>query len=158
MRIRVKAEAGRRAETPTAELPATGTSDNAVNGASALENGSDSGNDEDADTLHSRTATAASTATTAAAHTKAGSPPGSETKEEDKGENDKASNNLVGKVNNLVTSDLDNIINGRDFLFISESLSNIRLHYAQAIFSLVCPSTHHPWNGVPLHHSWMEVC
>jgi hypothetical protein len=33
------------------------------------------------------------------------------------------SKNLVGKMNNLVTSDLENIIDGRDFLLFSSSLS-----------------------------------
>ena len=31
-----------------------------------------------------------------------------------------ASGNLIGRINNLVTTDLSNLVEGRDFLFISE--------------------------------------
>lgn len=38
--------------------------------------------------------------------------------------------NLAGKINNLVTSDLDNITNGRDFLFLGMD-SQVRIHGAR---------------------------
>ena len=39
-------------------------------------------------------------------------------KKDDAAVAEKKSNNVVGKINNLVTSDLDSIMSGRDFLFI----------------------------------------
>lgn len=33
--------------------------------------------------------------------------------------------NLIGKINNLVTTDLGNLIDGRDFLFLSESAGHL---------------------------------
>lgn len=37
--------------------------------------------------------------------------------------------NLLGKINNLFTSDLDNIIGGCDFLFVSKSIHNCCLDH-----------------------------
>lgn len=51
---------------------------------------------------------------------KAPSEAGEGKKEEPKKSVDAKAGNLVGKINNLVTTDLDNLINGRDFLFIGE--------------------------------------
>lgn len=49
-----------------------------------------------------------------------------ESEAKDKDEKDeKGKKNLLGKVNNLITSDLDNITQARDFLFLCESI----LHY-----------------------------
>ncbi len=90
-----------------------------------------SADDDDDETIHSRSATAASTTTTATAATsstatavspkssqsnsvdakKSGSVPPAQTAQTKK-------SNVVGKINNLVTSDLDNITRGRDFLFL----------------------------------------
>ena len=48
--------------------------------------------------------------------------PAPATKEPEKKEEDKGgANNLLGKINNLITSDLDNIANGRVFLFLRET-------------------------------------
>jgi hypothetical protein len=44
-----------------------------------------------------------------------------ESKEKSKGDPKKSDGNLIGKINNLVTTDLNNITSGRDFLMISAS-------------------------------------
>jgi hypothetical protein len=67
--------------------------------------------------------------------------------------------NLVGKINNLVTTDLANITNARDFLFIgalafpllSCNLTN------RPSKSCLCSSTNIALHLVPLSYSWLEV-
>ena len=90
--------------------------------------------DEDANTVHSRLTTDASTATadttvvapeaSTSASTTAPKDKGKDGKAEDveKTSEAKKADNFSGKLNNLVTSDLENIVSGRDFLFIRESL------------------------------------
>ncbi len=88
------------------------------------------GEDEDSATVHSRSTTAASASTAATvvapavSKSKAKAPEDKkeETKGAEKGPKAKG-NNLIGKINNLVTSDLNNITSGRDFLFICASPS-----------------------------------
>lgn len=72
-----------------------------------------SGSESDAATLHSRSETAAS-ASTAVNTTSQGD--ANKNKPEDKERSEKGDANLVGKINNLVTSDLASIVGGSDFL------------------------------------------
>jgi hypothetical protein len=77
-----------------------------------------------------RAATTDSTATASTAATSSGSAPadakgGAEAKKADDGE-ESASANLVGRINNLVTTDLGNIVDGRDFLMLSEPVFSSR--------------------------------
>lgn len=122
LRIRLKAEATKAPD----ELSQAG--DDTVSN-SANDNVEDDDN-EDTETLHSRAATnvsnvSASAETSATSTAMASSP---EHKEGQKGSvkggatkpETKSTNNLVGKINNLVTSDLVNITSGLDFLFVGE--------------------------------------
>ena len=69
------------------------------------------------------------------------------------------SSNLVGKINNLVTTDLANITNARDFLFIRALefplLSCNRINRPSK--SCLCSSTDIALHLVPLSYSWLEV-
>lgn len=134
LRIRLKAETSKKksGETSGAASPA-GTD---TQGATTPDNVSEGGGDDD-ETVHSRTTTSASTATAATGATATSSATvvapqtpakGKDDKktdakdeEKDKKE-DKSGSNLVGKLNNLVTSDLENITDGRDFLFTGKHL------------------------------------
>ncbi|PSS08857.1 hypothetical protein PHLCEN_2v3472 [Hermanssonia centrifuga] len=123
LRIRLKAEVSdtKKAsvveEIPSAPGSDAGTPDS---GSTAAD-----GEDEDSATVHSRSTTAASASTAATvvapavSKSKAKAPEDKkeETKGAEKGPKAKG-NNLIGKINNLVTSDLNNITSGRDFLFI----------------------------------------
>ncbi len=43
--------------------------------------------------------------------------------------------NFIGRINNLITSDLDNIVNGRDFLFLSQTkFTSIRTQIHEIFF------------------------
>ncbi len=126
LRIRVKAETSGRPKA----IPVEQQSGKDSKGQNATETGLEGG--EDADTLHSRSTTAASTATAATSSASTiVAPADPQTKpaevakvdgevEEEKVEKERK--NLMGKVNNLVTSDLDNITNGRDILFLGEPI------------------------------------
>jgi hypothetical protein len=82
----------------------------------------------DAASAHSKSATAVSVASTSASTTvgsSSGTVKGKDTKgkkgdkKDDKKDKLKAkSDNILGRLNNLATSDLQNITNGRDFLFV----------------------------------------
>lgn len=119
------------AEKKEGESSAVSTPENATrtNTPDIPSEGGDS-NDE-TETVHSRTTTNESNATAATSSTAtAVAPPPAKGKDDKKvdakavaKEAEKKGNNLVGKINNLVTSDLDSITSGRDFLFISESRS-----------------------------------
>lgn len=45
--------------------------------------------------------------------------------DEDDSDNSTKSSNLVGKMNNLVSTDLENLVDGRDFLLLGSSLDCI---------------------------------
>ncbi|PSR71574.1 hypothetical protein PHLCEN_2v12546 [Hermanssonia centrifuga] len=113
LRIRLKAEVSDAYPAPAVEEnPSVPFSD-----AGSPDSGSTSAEDdderEDSSAAHSRSTTLASTSTTA---TK--TPAAKEgTKEIEKGPKAKG-DNLIGKINNLVTSDLSNITAGRDFLYL----------------------------------------
>ncbi|KAI0685987.1 hypothetical protein BC835DRAFT_1420713 [Cytidiella melzeri] len=127
LRIRLKAETEEKSKPAATESAPPSTPGSDAKGSNTPETGSTHEEDE-ADTVHSRSATATSTATAAtsttattvvapAASGKAtdGSKPASKEPEEAK---KSKKGNFMGKINNLVTSDLSNITNGRDFLFL----------------------------------------
>ena len=64
----------------------------------------------------------------------------------------------MGKINNLITSDLKNITEGRDFLFLGQWL----VLYAVTLYieprdSVFRSTANHLWDDVPLCDSGMEV-
>lgn len=130
LRIRLKAEAAeKRADDDTSSGTATPASTNDGNGKGANTPDTASDGGEDDETVHSRTATNASTATSSTATVVPPTPAKGKDGKKDGKKNDKKDvakdaskkgSNLVGKINNLVTSDLDNITGGRDFLFLGE--------------------------------------
>ncbi|KAF7797042.1 hypothetical protein EIP86_008234 [Pleurotus ostreatoroseus] len=141
LRIRLKAEVS---EDKDKDKPA-GADDASSVGAGSSTKGTNSpdtgsltgaeseGSDDNA-TAHSRSTTAASTSTVATVvapapqgKDKAADVKKGDKKEEDKKEDekDKKGSNLVGKINNLVTSDLEHITEGRDFLFLGRSLLSV---------------------------------
>jgi hypothetical protein len=116
LRIRVKAETSNTeatAATSTVTTPDTG---------SVIEHSPSDSSDETAhsigateDTLHSSDETVhASSASTSSTSTK-GKQKSSDAEADDK---KSTGDNLVGKINNLVTTDLNNITEARDFLFM----------------------------------------
>ena len=124
LRIRLKAEV---AEKTIAE-EAVGTDAGGSRSNTPDNGGGDVADDEtETETAHSRTTTGTSTATTVAPEQQAGAKSGKDGKKrsdastEDAAKEEKQKGkNLVGKINNLVTSDLDNIVNARDILFVRE--------------------------------------
>lgn len=50
--------------------------------------------------------------------------PGSESEEAMSQKKAREKDNFIGRINNLITSDLDNIVNGRDFLFLGELINS----------------------------------
>ncbi|EKM56946.1 uncharacterized protein PHACADRAFT_172648 [Phanerochaete carnosa HHB-10118-sp] len=112
LRIRLKAETSEKKSSAKAPTP--------------IPAGVDKSGDGDDETVHSRASTSASTATAGVASTMTTATavaPGASP--QSKGKDDKkdifkrgGGGSLIGKINNLVTSDLDNINNGRNLLFI----------------------------------------
>ena len=137
LRIRLKAEAAEKKADDSATV--SGASSPAASdgkGANTPDNVSEGGDAEDDETVHSRTATTTSNATAATSTTVTVTTPQTEqpngkdaknTKKPDstdaaklvKEDTSKKGSNVVGKINNLVTSDLDSIVSGRHFLFVS---------------------------------------
>ncbi|TFY70118.1 hypothetical protein EVJ58_g61 [Rhodofomes roseus] len=126
LRIRMKAEVPDSPASSTVTT-AVGTPDNAsiaetegVPSQSPTEGENHSPAGSEDETVRASTISVTSTSTTAKGKRKSkalsqageGKTEGPKKSEEAKG------GNLVGKINNLVTTDLDNLINGRDFLFI----------------------------------------
>lgn len=108
LRIRVKAEVA-GGNTPASSAATTPDS------ASIAETASEG---DDAET---QTTAAASDGGAARKHKRTPSASSTSTKAPEKGAEEAAGKggNLVGKLNNLVTTDLNNVVDGRDFLFIS---------------------------------------
>lgn len=117
LRIRMKSETS---SSPSASRASTAvhTPDNAsIAEATDAEQGSPSRSNENGsedETVH-----ASSASTTSATATKKGS----DTKktEEKLATSGAPAGNLIGRINNLVTTDLNNLVDGRDFLFIGEA-------------------------------------
>lgn len=127
LRIRLKAEAADVAKpTPEADvnLPRTESeasiadtpSVSASGDVSEVASGSGSESSEVSMIVPSRDPSKASSQTTLKAST---DPKAKEAKEKLKEDSKKSDGNLIGKINNLVTTDLNNITSGRDFLMIS---------------------------------------
>ncbi|KZT06271.1 P-loop containing nucleoside triphosphate hydrolase protein [Laetiporus sulphureus 93-53] len=118
LRIRVKAEVS---ETPASSAvnTAVGTPDNASI-VEEQEHESPTGSSGEDETMFASTASVDTSSTQGKQKAKAASVSGDSKKNEEKPANADGTKggNLVGKINNLVTTDLDNIIHGRDFLFI----------------------------------------
>ena len=118
LRIRMKAET---ADTPAPSRVTTAahTPDNAsiaeLDPTEADASGTSSS--EDGTTVRASTISATSTTATAAAK---GKEPPKKAEEPAPAPKDEStpSGNLIGKINNLVSTDLNNIIDGRDFLFL----------------------------------------
>ena len=128
LRVRLKAETGAKEEGPGSTPSSASASD--TQGSNTPEDGS-THEDDDEETVHSRGATTTSSATVATSTTattvvvpqaagKSTDTAKTASKEPEK-DAQKKKDNFLGKVNNLVTSDLDNIVSGRDFLFLSKS-------------------------------------
>ncbi|KAJ3760576.1 hypothetical protein EV360DRAFT_81041 [Lentinula raphanica] len=115
LRIRVKAEtADSPGDSKTSSSPETLTPET-----SSIHEGTVDGSD----TLHSVSPTEeGETATVHSSSASVSSANGKDQKKTKKPQDDDTptsdTNNLVGKINNLVTTDLDNIVDGRDFLFV----------------------------------------
>ncbi|KAJ3890944.1 hypothetical protein GG344DRAFT_77404 [Lentinula edodes] len=117
LRIRVKAETADSPGSSTSSSPETLTPDSA-----SVHEGTVDGSD----TIHSISPSEAESTTVHSSTTSvsSGTDKGKakKTDKRTKKESDDApssdTNNLVGKINNLVTTDLDNITDGRDFLFV----------------------------------------
>ncbi|EIM92492.1 uncharacterized protein STEHIDRAFT_127305 [Stereum hirsutum FP-91666 SS1] len=126
LRIRMKAETESSGSTPSPSAAATeGTSTPAdtasLANTSTVHDGSEA-NESDDGAPPSSTLSASSTPSSTIKGKPDAKPKGGDKKEEDdekfhKDGTAKASN-LIGKINNLVSTDLNNIVDGRDFLFL----------------------------------------
>ena len=133
LRIRLKAEAATdakpkletdakflRAESTTSDVTTDGasvsTSGDVLEGASGSGSGSTREGSEVSTVVPSREPSKASSQTTLKAFI---NPKAKESKEKQKEYLKKSNGNLFGKINNLVTTDLNNLTSGRDFLMIS---------------------------------------
>lgn len=113
LRIRVKAEAANSA--PSSAASSATTTPDSASVADPSETAESSANSEDEDE------TAVSEATSTTKGKGKGSRAASVSGESSKGLEPTASEkagNLVGKLNNLITTDLNNLTDGRDFLFV----------------------------------------
>ena len=123
LRIRIKAETS---DSPAASRATTAvhTPDNAsiadVEEGSATHGSQNGSNGSEDETVRASTISAASTA---AAKKGKDVPKKADEAKSTPAEPSSASGNLVGKIINLVTTDLNNLIDGRDFLFIGVWLS-----------------------------------
>lgn len=128
LRIRLKAEMGEKkdeAKVDDTTSVSTGPGSD-TKGSNSPDIGS--GDEDDNATVHSRSTTAGTTASTSTAATAVAPPPppgaakaADAKKQEEKADAESPKSkgaNLIGKINNLVTSDLEHITEGRDFLFI----------------------------------------
>jgi hypothetical protein len=133
LRIRLKAQLPDAPATPAADAEPVGLIAGADTQTAEATLAMEEGNEAapvaeargDAASGHSQGATAVSVASTSAS-TVVGSPTsakgkdtkGKKDKKDAKAKKDKNADNLLGRLNNLVTSDLQNVTNGRDFLFV----------------------------------------
>ncbi|KAJ7042608.1 hypothetical protein C8F04DRAFT_1252025 [Mycena alexandri] len=120
LRIRVKAETAEKAPSSGTSTPADSEAPSPIEPEESGGSGDETLNSADADT-HSRDETLqASTSSIKSTTSSKAKGKGKETKDvkpEEPAESPNASN-LVGKITNLVTTDLGNIVDSRDFLFI----------------------------------------
>ncbi len=152
LRIRLKAEISDK-ERSSMTNPITSDTPSSSGGGNEM---------EDSTTAHLLDIST-STSTTAVVsqevdHTKAAT---FEVKKEDaESEAKAAGDNLVGKLNNLVTSDLNNISKGCDFLLVGTHRGSSFLsprYLANDHVSRICPATDRSCNVVPAPRTWMEV-
>lgn len=158
LRIRMKAETS---ESPAASRVTTAaqTPDNASIAEAEEQPATHDNNSSEDGTVRASTISASSTAATQsgsdapkkAEETKATPAPA---------EPAAKSGNLVGKINNLVTTDLNNLVDGRDFLFLGpfHSLRQIEDHADIRPCSVVCATASHLVCLVPVLDSRVEVC
>ncbi|KIK71390.1 hypothetical protein GYMLUDRAFT_254610 [Collybiopsis luxurians FD-317 M1] len=118
LRIRVKAETADSTSTTSSPETLTPDSDSTregtVDGSDTLQSVSVSPTEAESSTMHSSSPSISSTSKAAGKDSKKDKK--SKDNEQDSGES--SASNLIGKINNLVTTDLDNIVDGRDFLFV----------------------------------------
>ena len=157
LRIRVKATSNSKpADTKT--VPQT-TEDS-----QSTENGDgESSEGEGSQSTTSETVVASNASTKSSKKGKdiASPPPTQETPKKEKEEKkDKKADNLTGKLNNLVTSDLQNVINSRDFLMVGEwdfILSCSIIVNTKNSNSIICTCFYPSLYDFPLQDSRLEV-
>lgn len=155
LRVRLKAETSDGPEGAEDTAPRRPASD--AKGTTTVEQSSHREND-DTNTLHSQDATAASsTAADTADATEI-----SNVKSKDSKQESPKKDNFMGKVQNLVTSDLDNITGGRNFLFVGKPISFLcstlrrqwililTMQWCRLLYTwlLECGSSMSCWDGV----------
>ena len=129
--MRAKAEIEKHAELPATDTASRSAPADSGKGQNDADSMSSDEENASANTVHSQATTAASTtsgATSPAATVTSPSPapqqttPTVQTAAQETGKENTQKNkaNLVGKINNLVTTDLNNISNGRDFPMLCE--------------------------------------
>lgn len=167
LRTRVKAEAARRPAAPPAEVTSNDATRCAVDQTSDSP-GTASEDGEGSDGGHSKAATTATAATVATSSTativppvgqgKANIPPkdGYRTTETENVE--KGGKNLMGKINNLITSDISSITAGRTFLTVGDCrLVQGKNKLADAPHSLCCTTQHSPGDCLSVRYPRLEV-
>ena len=122
LRIRIKAETAESPSASRATSVAT-TPDNASI-AEASEDATAHGSPSGSTASEEETVRASTFSTASTAAPKKGKEPAKKVEEQKPAVSPSAgSGNLVGKLNNLVTTDLNNLVEGRDFLFVGEHLA-----------------------------------
>jgi hypothetical protein len=85
--------------------------------------------------------------------------PGSDSSKED-GDEPAGSSNLVGKMNNLVSTDLENLVDGRDILLLGLSSSPLTAFVFVlmdiSLYSFIFPAAGRDMYLVLVYHSWLE--
>lgn len=115
LRIRIKAETGSSTSASAASSVAT-TPDNAS--IAERSDGAESPTTDD----ETQTAVSDAASTSKASKRKSAAPSEASTTTEETKPSETKGGHLVGKLNNLVTTDLNNLVDGRDILFVCESL------------------------------------
>lgn len=78
-------------------------------------------------------------------------------------EKEKESKNMVGKINNLFTTDMDKMFGAKEFLFVGKSFSKVPFPEVVCLVvndlfnSAIYPVASRPCHYVPLQYSWLEV-
>jgi hypothetical protein len=168
LRIRLKAEASNEKKDEESHIKDTsstiaGTPETASIAESSAAN-SEAGSTT-ASTAVSREPSTSAASTSSTLKSKAKGPakaaePSASTKKENKKDKSKSDDNLIGKINNLVTTDLNNITSGRDFLLLSAWNCPwfIKYYLINPAFSSLSSSSNHALHHILVPDSRMEVC
>ena len=163
LRIRLKAEGGNEKSERTTERDAStvvGTPETAsIAESSAAGSAADEEESVTTGTAVSREPSTSSQSSVALGKAKETKPKKEDSKEKEK-EKEKKNSNLIGKINNLVTTDLNNILESRDFLLLGEIIHRLWAGNSYELIFLsssICPVADVSLYYLPIPNSRVEV-